>query len=284
MAEIFGVVAGSLSVAALFNNCVQCFEYIQLGRSFGRDYQACQLKLDVARVRLSRWGEALDVLDNHRFTSVSPDDKEAQIAQSIFEEICALFQSAQTKSRRYALSSRGEDTGTLQSTELSPVGQRLHNHWVAIAAQRHKNAGLVRKTAWALYDGKALGKLVGDLGALIDDLESIFPIENRSRELVELEVEEVQDTASLAVLQDAARDADQLLFEAVNRKMALIGGTNRADQLETMDEARVRIGNEYSLEFLAQGGNFVDRTYNHVGTAKTSGRAQVTIGGRYGGS
>jgi hypothetical protein len=34
MAEVFGTVAGALSVAALFNNCVDCFEYIQLGRHF----------------------------------------------------------------------------------------------------------------------------------------------------------------------------------------------------------------------------------------------------------
>jgi hypothetical protein len=33
MAEVFGTVAGALSVAALFN-CVDCFEYIQLGRHF----------------------------------------------------------------------------------------------------------------------------------------------------------------------------------------------------------------------------------------------------------
>jgi hypothetical protein len=30
MAYIFGIVAGTLNVAALFNNCVDCFEYVQL--------------------------------------------------------------------------------------------------------------------------------------------------------------------------------------------------------------------------------------------------------------
>lgn len=39
MAEVFGIVSGALSVAALFKNCVDCFEYIQLGRNFGRDYR-----------------------------------------------------------------------------------------------------------------------------------------------------------------------------------------------------------------------------------------------------
>jgi hypothetical protein len=40
MAEVFGIVAGSLSVAVLFNNAVDCFEYIQLGRSLERIIKA----------------------------------------------------------------------------------------------------------------------------------------------------------------------------------------------------------------------------------------------------
>ncbi|KAI1763849.1 hypothetical protein GGR53DRAFT_466984 [Hypoxylon sp. FL1150] len=38
MAEVFGTVAGALSVAALFNNCVACFEYIQLSHHFREDF------------------------------------------------------------------------------------------------------------------------------------------------------------------------------------------------------------------------------------------------------
>ena len=55
MAEIFGTVAGALRVAALFNNCcVDCFECVQLGRRFGRDYERCQLRVKIAQTRLSR--------------------------------------------------------------------------------------------------------------------------------------------------------------------------------------------------------------------------------------
>jgi hypothetical protein len=54
MAETFGTVAAVLSVAALFNNCVDCFEYVQLGRHFGQDYERCELKVDIAQTRLSR--------------------------------------------------------------------------------------------------------------------------------------------------------------------------------------------------------------------------------------
>jgi hypothetical protein len=94
MAEVFGTVAGALSVAALFNNCVDCFEYIQLGRHFGRDFERCQLKLDIAKTRLSRWGEAVEVNKDPRFASDSPGDQASRQAKVILEQIEQLFQSA----------------------------------------------------------------------------------------------------------------------------------------------------------------------------------------------
>jgi hypothetical protein len=77
MAQVFGTVSGALSVAARFNNCVDCFEYIQLGGHFGRDFERCQLKLDLAKIRSSRRGKAVDINDHPRFATNTPDDKDS---------------------------------------------------------------------------------------------------------------------------------------------------------------------------------------------------------------
>lgn len=61
MAEIFGAVAGAVSVAAAFSAVIDVFDKVQLGRNFGRDYYTGQLQLDVLHVRLSRWGKGVDV-------------------------------------------------------------------------------------------------------------------------------------------------------------------------------------------------------------------------------
>jgi hypothetical protein len=61
MAEAAGLVVGVVALAGLFNNTVECFEFVQLGRTFGKDFQTSQLKLDSARLRLSRWGKSLDL-------------------------------------------------------------------------------------------------------------------------------------------------------------------------------------------------------------------------------
>jgi hypothetical protein len=54
MAEAAGLVVGVVALAGLFNNTVECFEFVQLGRAFWKDFQTSQLKLDSARLRLSR--------------------------------------------------------------------------------------------------------------------------------------------------------------------------------------------------------------------------------------
>ena len=64
MAEPFGIAAGAIGIASAFTACVDCFENVQLGRHFGRDFQTSQLALNCARLRLTRWGESADIYNN----------------------------------------------------------------------------------------------------------------------------------------------------------------------------------------------------------------------------
>lgn len=45
---------GIASLAGIFNDAVQCFEYVQLDRNFGTNFQTSLLKMDYARLRLLR--------------------------------------------------------------------------------------------------------------------------------------------------------------------------------------------------------------------------------------
>ena len=54
--EPAGLAVDALAIAGLFNNALDYFEYVQIGRNFGQGYQISLLKLDTARLRLSRWG------------------------------------------------------------------------------------------------------------------------------------------------------------------------------------------------------------------------------------
>ncbi|RYP55256.1 hypothetical protein DL768_000011 [Monosporascus sp. mg162] len=284
MAEPFGIVAGALGVAGLFNNCVDCFEYVQLGRRFGRDYERCQLRLDIAKTRLSRWGEAVKINDDPRFCSSAPTDKSVQLAQSIIEEIMLLFESAQKTSKRYELVADQQDLVVFKDKDMKPVGRTLHNGLKDLACRRQKDTSLVKKTAWALYDGKSLEKIVEQIAGFVDELETAFPVEAVCHTLAGVEIEEIKDEASLAILKDAAGGIDAALSDAAVQKIDAIAGRNSAKDVKMEDHARVHLGNVFTEAAVHREILIRDQTINSVETVMAKGESGIQIGNTYGGN
>jgi hypothetical protein len=54
MGEVAGLVIRAMSLAGVFTSCVDCFEYVQVSRNFGKDYNISVLKLDVLKLKLSK--------------------------------------------------------------------------------------------------------------------------------------------------------------------------------------------------------------------------------------
>src|SRR3954452_10528420 len=79
MAEAAGLVVGAVSVAGLFTNCVDCFEYVQMGRNFGKNYQRSLLRVDVVKLRLSRWAEVVNNSSNCYGPSVDTTKKAQKV-------------------------------------------------------------------------------------------------------------------------------------------------------------------------------------------------------------
>src|SRR5438552_4123218 len=64
MAEPFGIVAGAIGISSAFTASVDCFEYIQLGCHLGRDFQTDLLAISCARLRLTHWGESVNIYND----------------------------------------------------------------------------------------------------------------------------------------------------------------------------------------------------------------------------
>jgi hypothetical protein len=283
MADVFSTVAGALSVAALFNNCVDCFEYVQLARHFGRDYERCQLKVDIVRTRLSRWGMAVAVNEDSRFTTASPVDASTRQIQSILEEIELLFQAVHKTSKRYELSASQDDLVLFNDGDMQPVFRRLHQHLGGVARQRQKHTNLAKQAAWALYDGKNFDRLIEQITGFVDDLERICPVEAARHRLVRLDIEEVDDEPALAAISDAAADVDSDMAEAAARKAQAIRVRNHVGKISTEEKARVRIGNEFVGNDLGSGVGIAYQTTNTADTVDAKGESGVHIGNRHGG-
>lgn len=140
------------------------------------------------------------------------------------------------------------------------------------------------KTAWALYNGKSLEKIVDQIPYWVDELEKLFPIEVAHQKLAEIEIEEVDDELGLRTLKDAAaRAIDSILEVAMGRKVDAIEGKNSAGNVKTEDRARFQAGNIFSEGALQRKILVKDQTNNSAETVSAKNESRVQIGNVYGG-
>ncbi|CVL06862.1 related to Heterokaryon incompatibility protein s [Fusarium mangiferae] len=282
MTEIFGTVASATSIAALFNNCVDCFNYVQIARHFGEDFSPYQLRLDVAKCRLARWGASIDINSDRRFSSIEPADPTIGLAQGILKEIVARFEAAYKVSRRYEARTKEQGMRICTEADLSPVSQRVHTRFDLLTKQRYKSLGLMKKTGWALYDKNYMGRMIDDIIASIEDLEKVFPgTPQITRQLVEMEIEEVNDEQELELIHDVAEGLDPVLSNASKNKIVEIAGKNSAGKIT--GSGKVNIGNSFIVGSFSNSHGIRVSTINHVDEVNTTEPSRVNIGNTWGG-
>ncbi|KAH7230824.1 prion-inhibition and propagation-domain-containing protein [Fusarium solani] len=282
MAEVFGIVTGAIGLAGLFQQCIECFEYVQLGRHFAQDFGRHQLKLDIAERRLHRWGEAVNINENPRFNAPDEDDTLVQEVQAILEEIALLFQTIQKSSKRYTIKAPKEDLKCLTEEDLQPEFRRLRARWTNVARRpSQKKVNFAKKASWALYDAKNFEKLIEQISGFLDDLESLFPAEELNRRrLVKLEIEDIADEESLTVLHQTAVETDSLLADVVKEKAKVTNARNSVKVISSGEGAKVRLGNDWSTAALSAA--IEDRTHNEADSVFAKGSSTVHVGNRYG--
>lgn len=146
MVETAGLVISAVSPTAIFTTCVDCFEYVQLGRNFGKEYQRSLLKLDIAKLRLSRWADAADESRNQYQVPVGTP-AEAQKVEEILGEIVACFADAERVSQRFK--TKSNNSTELQvydaDTDLGPSLRTMHDKMRDLALRRQRRALCARR-------------------------------------------------------------------------------------------------------------------------------------------
>jgi Prion-inhibition and propagation len=221
--EPAGLTVGVVALAGLFNNAVDCFEYIQLGRNFGKDFQTSLLKLDNARLRLSRWGEAArlngDVADvqSLELTALSPED--IPKAEGLLGHILDLFTDAEKVSGNFKSQAVTGDSGLMVldvHADLDAAHRTLHDQMRGLSIRRQNKTSLQQKAKWALYEKKHLERLISDVIELVNDLVETFPaIQQAQRELCKIEVSDIGTNGSLPILEGITASQDKELHAAI---------------------------------------------------------------------
>jgi hypothetical protein len=227
MTKATGFIARVVDLAALFNNAVDCFEYVQLDRSIGvKEYQICQLKLDIARLRLSRWGKTLHLdEDVHTTTSVQDlsvlSDSTIKQAGELLGEIAVLFADAENMSSKYKNQTAPQDDGLEvydPQKDLDPLTATLHEKLRQLYIRRYNPSGVWQKAKWTLYKEKHLRRLIEDITELTDGLVELLPATQQiQRDLCDSEVSAIGGNGGVWVLEGIAAAQDKFLEQAFTK-------------------------------------------------------------------
>lgn len=108
MANSAGAVLGAMSLATslpvTFISIVECFEYVELGRRFGKDFNKCQARLEALKLQITRWGISSGVLSDPQTgkqRAVNFDAHTTETAQRLLDLILADTRELENKSRKY---------------------------------------------------------------------------------------------------------------------------------------------------------------------------------------
>lgn len=138
--EIAGLVIGSTSLATLFTTCVDCFEYVQLGRHFGKDFQTAVLKLDLIKLRLSRWASAV----NDSLITVHSEEEIAKVKE-VLGQIIYVFEETEKRAEKFTTSKGASKTQ--ESPSVDADIETIHLKIRELALRRQKRSRFRQKAS-----------------------------------------------------------------------------------------------------------------------------------------
>ncbi|CEO59718.1 hypothetical protein PMG11_04383 [Penicillium brasilianum] len=277
MAEPFGIAAGAVGIAAAFTACVDCFHYVQFGRHFGRDFQTDLLSLDCAKLRLTRWGQAVNILNDPQLGRPDVTSAEIQTVKSSLLQIKALFDDTEKISKKYTLDAKAEDDlSILSNSDMDPAVLALANRMKALASKRQQGRCISKRASWALYHRSELSELITNIISLIDNVEKLFPASRIQLELVKQEIAEIQgnNRRVLKLVEAAAQGVDDMLRTAAGE--AYTGHR----YLSVNIEGKAHTGDAFDNDWTSKDVGAKSHVYDGV-MVKTEGKALV--GNKFGG-
>jgi hypothetical protein len=279
MSDPFGIVAGVVSIATAFSACIEVFEYVHLGRRFGKDYQTNQLKLTVLRLRLSRWGEAVHFYDDPQLGSPAASKAELQAAKDTLLQILVLFEDSNKISKKFGTTG---DAPPAPESNADMAALAVNNRMRSLAAKRQKGATILKLSSWAIHHSTSFKTLIDDISALVDGLEQLFPPPPAAQaQLAKQEAAEAQGEEEGQALVTASEGLDEALHEAA-AQVAVEGHQYKHVEVEAGEDSAVLNGNVYASGYTGGTVPGASHLYDRV-KIKGAKELRVLNGNRYGG-
>lgn len=175
MADVAGLIFGTVAVASLFSTCIELFECFELGTHYAYDYQLACTKVALLKARLSTWGVSLGIdkpgyehpaLHQHWTAEQEAISRSLSGIKEIFENTSLLAEKYRLTPRRSRTfrSVVSHQVNQLRSGPENPtIPKRSATGWPA----------LKKRTVWAIHDKQKFDGFIQDLSFLIGNLEKV---------------------------------------------------------------------------------------------------------------
>jgi Prion-inhibition and propagation len=274
MAELAALVIGGVSLATIFTTCIDCFEYVQIGRQFGDRYSRCLLQIQVLKLRLSQWAAAVNQLEP------IAGEEDVKTVQVILADITNLFAQAENISIQFKRSKPEKAQIFNDQTDLEPDVDSLCQEMGRLALRRQQRAGFRQKTKWALYKHKEFDDLISAVTKHVESLEALYISVSQAQQQLRCEdAKALEAETELKLLEEVAEDVDPALEAAIRRVVA--------DK-----QGHIYVGNTVTEDGQVQMGNYVAQVYTGTQSSArhlylnniVSGPGKLHMGDKYGGN
>jgi hypothetical protein len=232
-----GLAIGIAGLVPLFSVCVQLFDIIDSGQTYGQDYEILIAKVEVERVRLFLWGESVglsgqdvNILESDSRSGLDQrlDDRRVCSAVSdVLECMKRVFEDTDALKRRYGLQQSASAPAIQQSeggrNALKAVFKRTYEKFHSAAKANQQNASLKSTAKWAIVDKKHFRQLIADLRDFNDSLSALFPdVEDHTQVVMTAGIRATVNTEDLRVIEQATMDGNGDLSEVASTRLSEI--------------------------------------------------------------
>jgi hypothetical protein len=249
------------SIPGIFTSCVECYQYIQFGREFEKDFEMALCKLEAAELRLTRWGISMGIESPEtKLCSDDYNDEDIKKAYHWLKEIKNAFDSAIETSARYRTTAKPDKLHLLDTDAEIRKGsnalQALHNNMHRLNYERVKPRKRDR-ISWALYRKGNFENLIENISDLTNNLVDLFPSTiDAQKQLCKNEVKDM-DIPSLALLDKAIGVEDEILKPILQAEVEQ--RPNFFSNIDVRDHFRGHFGDN-----VAPGENSRSGLYSHI--------------------
>jgi hypothetical protein len=122
--EAVGLGIGVVGLVGLFSACIDCFELVQRGRYYGRDYLLLETKFANQRLRLMSWGRACGILNADSHDDNFDDEEIRASIERTLAQLFALLKDGYQLSTRYGLR-QDQSPQTMLSIGAASISARM---------------------------------------------------------------------------------------------------------------------------------------------------------------